>query len=63
MMKGAASVWFPGRVSMSGIFIDLAAVRSMKTYRWSSLELEHDPEKWKPVFPATNAKRLCGDHA
>ncbi len=25
--------------------------------------LEHDPEKWTPVFPATNAKRLRGDHA
>src|SRR5437660_819082 len=25
--------------------------------------LEHDPEKWKPVFPATNAKRLRGNHA
>ena len=25
--------------------------------------LEHDPEKWVPVFPATNAKRLRGDHA
>jgi cyclopropane-fatty-acyl-phospholipid synthase len=23
----------------------------------------HDPEKWKPVFPATNAKRLRRDHA
>src|SRR5439155_25896340 len=21
------------------------------------------PEKWEPVFPATNAKRLRGDHA
>jgi hypothetical protein len=21
--------------------------------------LEHDPEKWKPVFHATNAKRVC----
>jgi hypothetical protein len=21
------------------------------------------PEKWTPVFPATNAKRLRGDHA
>jgi hypothetical protein len=20
---------------------------------------EHDPEKWKPVFHATNAKRVC----
>src|SRR4029077_9995673 len=26
-------------------------------------QLEHDPEKWVPVFPATNAKRLRGDHA
>jgi hypothetical protein len=26
--------------------------------------LEHDPEKWKPVFHATNAKtRLRVDHA
>jgi N-carbamoyl-L-amino-acid hydrolase len=25
--------------------------------------LEHDPEKWKPVFPGTNEKRLPGDHA
>jgi hypothetical protein len=24
---------------------------------------EHDPEKWKSVFPATNARRLRGDHA
>src|SRR5262245_56939860 len=24
---------------------------------------EHDPEKWRPAFPATNAKRLRGDHA
>jgi len=23
------------------------------------VELEHDPEKWKPVFHATNAKRVC----
>jgi len=21
--------------------------------------LEHDPEKWEPVFHATNAKRVC----
>src|SRR6202011_4741405 len=26
-------------------------------------DLEHDPEKWKPVFLATNAKRLPGEHA
>ena len=25
--------------------------------------LQHDPEKWEPVFLATNAKRLRGDHA
>jgi hypothetical protein len=24
---------------------------------------EHDPEKWKPGFPGTNAKRLLRDHA
>jgi helix-turn-helix protein len=53
MTKGAASVWFRGRVSVSGIFIDLAAARSMKTYRWSSLE--HDPEKRKPVFRKDHA--------
>jgi hypothetical protein len=30
--------------------------------RWE--KLEHDPEKWKPVFNATNAKtRLRADHA
>jgi hypothetical protein len=30
--------------------------------RWK--KLEHDPEKWKPVFNATNAKtRLRADHA
>jgi hypothetical protein len=23
----------------------------------------HDPEKWEPVFHATNAKRLRADHA
>jgi hypothetical protein len=25
--------------------------------------IEHDPEKWKPVFHATNAMRLRADHA
>jgi hypothetical protein len=25
--------------------------------------LEHDPEKWKPVFLATNATRLRGNRA
>jgi hypothetical protein len=25
--------------------------------------LVHDPEKCEAVFPATNAKRLRGDHA
>jgi uncharacterized small protein (DUF1192 family) len=27
------------------------------------VELEHDPEKWAPVFRGTNAERLPGDHA
>jgi hypothetical protein len=26
-------------------------------------DLQHDPEKWIPVFPATNATRLRADHA
>jgi hypothetical protein len=25
--------------------------------------LEHDPDKWEPVFPETNAKRLLRDLA
>jgi hypothetical protein len=25
--------------------------------------LEHEPEKWAPVFHATNAERLRADHA
>jgi hypothetical protein len=29
----------------------------------NKVEQEHDPEKWKPVFPRDNAKRLRGDHA
>jgi len=29
----------------------------------SNLAQQHDPEKRAAVFPATNAKRLRGDHA
>jgi hypothetical protein len=25
--------------------------------------LQHDPEKWAPVFPRDKRKRLRGDHA
>jgi hypothetical protein len=25
------------------------------------LELEHDPEKWKPVYLATNATGVCAE--
>jgi hypothetical protein len=25
--------------------------------------IARDPEKWRPIFPATSAKRLRGDHA
>jgi glutathionylspermidine synthase len=30
---------------------------------WKKLGSAHDPEKWGPVFPATNAERVRGDHA
>jgi uncharacterized protein (DUF4415 family) len=31
--------------------------------RKAARKLEHDPEKWKPVFPRDKRKRLRGDHA
>src|SRR3979411_3313614 len=38
-------------------------VRTDLTHDNARYPREHDPEKRKPVFPRTNAKRLPGDHA
>jgi hypothetical protein len=36
----------------------------LATRRLSDSQLEHDPEKWKPVFPRDKrGTRLRGDHA
>jgi len=42
----------------------LAAVRHRIALHTRKPLLEHDPEKWKPVFPRDKRKtRLRGDHA